>query len=398
VVKEGLSLLEAGYQSAVMCPPINGRPEREEWRGISIYRPVVLGGARRAIDKLMYQAAFWSPAWVRAIREVILEYRPDVLQVHDVWLGRSVFLAAQDQKIVMDLHENMPAAVVEYLKGYRGAFKWFNAVFKSRGRVARYERALLRKADMVLVVVEDALRRVVSECPDLATGKTVNVENLESKDFLNEKAAVGEVIGRDHFSILYIGGIAPHRGIDTLIAAMKHVKAWGLNVRLHLVGAKKSDYLQMLEDLIKRLDVGSHVSITGWVPFESVLAYIRQASVGTVPHHSNPHTNSTIPHKLFQYMIAATPVLVSSSPPLAHTVEAARAGLIFLAGDELDCATKIRDMYDAPDLLKRFAGNGFKYVMEDGHNWEEESAPTLVAAYDRLLQIAPGSVERESAP
>jgi glycosyltransferase involved in cell wall biosynthesis len=397
-VKEGLSLLEAGYQMAVISPPRSGRPEREVWRGISIYRPAVLGGATRTLDKLMYQAAFWSPAWVRAIRKVILEYRPDVLHVHDVWLGRSALLAAQEQKVVLDLHENMPAAVVEYLKGYRGLIKWFNAVFKSRGRVARYERSLLRKADMALVVVEDALRRVTSEYPGLAAGKTVNVENLESKDFLNEKATAREVIGQDHFSVLYIGGFGPHRGIDTLIAAMKHVKAWGLNVRLHLVGAQECAYLQMLADLIKRLDVGSHVSITGWVPFESVLAYIRQASVGAVPHHSNSHTNNTIPHKLFQYMIAATPVLVSTSPPLARTVEAAGAGMVFLAGDDLDCAGKIRDMYNAPDLLKKLASNGFKYVMEDGHNWEEESAPALVAAYDGLLQIAPGSVEHKLAP
>jgi glycosyltransferase involved in cell wall biosynthesis len=397
VMKEGLSFLEAGYQSAVLCPPTGDKPEREMWRGISVYRPKVLAGARRTIDKVMFHTTFWSPAWVRAIREVILEYRPDVLHVHDVWLGRCVFLVAQDQKVVMDLHENWSAAVVEYLKGYRGAFKWFNAVFKGHDRVARYERALLRKVDMVLVVVEEALQRVTRECPDLAAGKTVIVENLESKDFLQEKAAVGEMIGRDHFSILYIGGFGPHRGIDTLIAAMKHVKQWGLKARLYLVGARSSEYLRTLRELVDRLDVGSHVSITGWVPFDAVLSYIRQASIGVVPHHSNPHTNNTIPHKLFQYMIAGTPVLVSTSPPLARTVAAAGAGTVFLAGDDLDCAIKIRDMYNAPDLLKTFAGNGFKYVMESGHNWEDESAPALIAAYDRLLKIVPESVEREAA-
>src|SRR6185436_13223389 len=134
-------------RSGVLCPPIAGRPERETWRGIEIFRPASLGAAARIGDKLLFHAAFFSPAWNRALREVIAEYEPDVLHVHDVWLGRTVLRARTTQKIVMDLHENMPAAVVEYLGGYRGPAKLFHTVFKGRQRVLRYEKALLRQSD-----------------------------------------------------------------------------------------------------------------------------------------------------------------------------------------------------------------------------------------------------------
>ena len=363
--------------------------------GITIYRPVSLSSARTIPDKLLLQVAYISPAWIRAIKEVLADYRPDTIHLHDVWLGRSVFIAKGKERVVMDLHENMPAAVVQYVKGYRGIFKWFNAIFKNRARVARYEYALLRKCDLVFVVVEEAVRRVLGEYPQILASKVVSVENLESKEFLNAPENSEQLIDTRHFSVLYIGGFGAHRGIDTLIAAMQHIKAWKLNVRLHLVGARKGTYLDMLEELIERLDVGSHVRITGWVPSESVLAYIRQASVGAVPHHSNPHTDNTIPHKLYQYMIAATPVLVSTSPPLARTVLAARAGKIFRAGNELDCAEKIRDMYDNPASLEEYARHGQMYVVQSGHNWEEESAPTLIAAYDRLFGV--GSPAYESS-
>jgi glycosyltransferase involved in cell wall biosynthesis len=355
------------------------------------------------VDKLAFQAAFFSPAWVRAIREVITEYRPHVLHVHDIWLGRSALRARTDQKITFDLHENMPAAVVEYLKGYRGAMKWFSATFKNRPRVMLFERSLLEASDLVLVVVEEARERVLREHPRLDPANVVNIENLESKTFAARGSASERVISNDHFSILYIGGFGPHRGIDTLIEAMKHLKAWGVNARLHLVGAREgAEYLRMLRQLIARLDVESHVTITGWVPAASVPGYISEASVGAVPHHANAHTDNTIPHKLYQYMISSTAVLVSTSRPLARTVRAAGAGAIFEAGNALDCAHKIRELASHPERLREFGRSGYRYVVEQGHNWEDGSAPALVAAYDGLLDCHPRPVvaasSRDGAP
>lgn len=389
VVKEGVSLAEAGFSSAVLSPPISDRPEYEEWRGIRIFRPRVLAGERRFLDRLSAQSIFFSYAWYRAMKEVIAEYQPDVLHVHDIWLGRTAFLARTNQKIVMDLHENMPAAVVEYLKGYRGLLKLFNFVFKGASRILSYERSLLMRSDRVFTVVEEARERVVCDHPELANSKVVNIENLESKDFIKEKDSGTTVIGKDHFSILYIGGFGTHRGIDTLIRAMVPIKEWKLNVHVHLVGAQPSQYLDMLNELVVSLDVSDRVKIKGWVPADEVLAHIRQADVGAVPHHSNPHTDNTIPHKLYQYMIAGIPVLVSTSPPLARTIRQAYAGKIFRAGDYMDCAEKIREMYEDREGMGGYALNGFQYVMERGHNWEEGSAPSLVQVYDELLEKTP---------
>jgi len=286
----------------------------------------------------------------------------------------------------MDLHENMPAAVVEYLGAYHGAFKLFNSVFKARSRVLAYERDLLVRSDLVLGVVQEARERVLAEHPGLDPCKVVNIENLESKEFVAAPPDARRLIGDDQFSVLYIGGFGPHRGIDTLIRAFAHLKQRGVRARLHLVGAKEgSDYVETLHSLIAALDVATHVEIVGWVPAEAVLAYISQASVGAVPHHSNPHTDSTIPHKLFQYMIASRPVLVSTSGPLARTVRAAGAGRIFRAGDAADCADRIEEMARDPAGCREQGERGSRYVLGLGHNWEDEAAPALIEAYDRLL-------------
>ena len=137
--------------------------------------------------------------------------------------------------------------------------------------------------------------------------------------------------------------------------------------------------------MIIKLDVAEKVNITGWVSSEEVLPNILQADVGCVPHHSNPHTDTTIPFKLNQYMITRKPVLVSSSPPLKRIVKAAGSGLIFSAGDPEDCAKKIRTMFTDKEILKAFGDRGYQYVMDNNHNWEDESAPTLVKSYQNLL-------------
>jgi len=389
VLKEALSLRAAGYGSAVMCPPIKRLPARETWRGIEIFRPAALAGAAATLDKLLYQSTFFSPAWYRGLQQVLREYRPDVLHVHDIWLGRTAWRARTHERFVMDLHENMPAAVVEYQSGYRGAFRWFNAVFKNHSRVFAHERALLERSDLVLAVVQEARDRVLASHPKLDAARVVNVENLESREFLSAPSGGQQYIADDHYSILYIGGFGPHRGIDTLIRAMRPLQERKINARLHLVGGKEGTaYLAMLRELIAQLGVASHVNIVPWVPSEAVLSYVNQASLCAVPHHSNPHTDTTIPHKLFQYMIAARPVLVSTSLPLARTVAAADCGVIFRAGDPDDCAAKIAELASDAPRAARLGARGRRYVLEAGHNWEEESAPQLIAAYDRLLGCA----------
>ena len=391
VVKEGLSLQEAGYQSAVLCPPFGKQPEYEIWNGIEIFRPKALG-RRSVTDKLLAEAAFFSPIWFHAIQQTIAKYAPDVLHVHDIWLGWAAFRACMNQKIVMDLHENMPAAVVEYRRGYRGPQRWFRHMFHGHRRILAYERKLLQNSDLVLAVVQEARDRVLINHPRLSPEKVMNIENLESKRFVADPGSGRAAFERDHFSVLYIGGFGPHRGVDTLIRAMAFIKETEHKIKVQLIGAKPSQYLEMLKQLITELRVTNQVQITGWVNAEDVLANIQQADVCCVPHHSNPHTDNTIPYKLFQYMIARRPVLASSSAPLARTVEQAGSGLIFTAGDPQDCAKKIQILADNPDDCSLYAENGYRYVMEQGHNWEEESAPRLIAAYDQLLSFETMSV------
>ncbi|NOY77788.1 MAG: glycosyltransferase family 4 protein, partial [Calditrichaeota bacterium] len=121
---------------------------------------------------------------------------------------------------------------------------------------------------------------------------------------------------------------------------------------------------------------------TGWVPFEKSARAIQEADICFIPHLSIAHTDTTVPHKLFQYMYLKKPVLVSSSPPLKRIVEETACGLVFEAGNPEDFAEKLLQMARS-HRLQEWGEAGHRAVVET-YNWEKESQK-LVRIYRELL-------------
>ena len=386
VLKEAIAFHDAGYQSAVICPPGEGQANYEVWQGIEIFRPEKLSRVGK-VRRILFQMTFRHKIWQDEITKIIGEHAPDVLHVHDIWLFSAVKSGSLGQRLVLDLHENMPGMVEQARKGYRGMQSWFRKFFHSPERIFAYEANCIAHSDLVLTVVQEASERVLREHAQAEQGKVRNVENLESKRFVEAKAHGQPKFNNNVFSILYIGGVTPERGLETVIEAMKILKESGLKACFHIIGADESDYTSKLKEIVAKKDLSKFVNLIDWVPSSEVFANICQADVCCVPHFSNSHTDNTIPHKLYQYMISRRPVLVSSSKPLARTLSQANSGLVFRAGDAKDCSEKIAKLVKEPDTCQELAQNGYDYVTVKGHNWEDESAPVLIEAYDRLLGL-----------
>jgi glycosyltransferase involved in cell wall biosynthesis len=98
---------------------------------------------------------------------------------------------------------------------------------------------------------------------------------------------------------------------------------------------------------------------------------MRASCVGLVPHRSNEHTENTVPHKLFQYMMVGLPVLVSSCRPLARYVDLAGGGLVFKADDPQDFARQALALAADPALREKLGTQGRKATLEGVLNWSE---------------------------
>ena len=101
-----------------------------------------------------------------------------------------------------------------------------------------------------------------------------------------------------------------------------------------------------------------------------------------MPHRKHAHTDATIPHKLFQYMLASRPVIVSNCRPLARIIEETGAGLVFESGNVSELAGRIAELVNNPGLREEMGSRG-RAAAAAKYNWETEGYK-LVALYDKL--------------
>ncbi len=372
VKKESDALIKAGFEVHLLCLRKKGQNESEQFEGINVHR----------IDagKNNYQLAFWDvimsltsvhPKFKLAAKKIIQSEKINVIHVHDLPLaGTALNLKKQlNVKVVLDMHENYPEALRTWFKWKKNPIvRLKNALFMNPSHWAKFERMACEKCDRIIAVVDEMKDRVIQE-HHIPKEKIVVVTNTEDKDFVNQKmdhSVYESLTGK--FILTYSGGIGPHRGVDTAIHGMQHLKE-NSNIQFAIVGFGSASVMDSLKLLVEELKL-SNVHFFGYQPFSKFFSYMSLADVNVIPHQSNGHTDNTVPHKLFQGMMTGKPLLVSSSAPLRRIVETFNSGLVFEAGNPKDFSDKVNSLYENKNHREELGNNGIKATREGNLNWE----------------------------
>jgi glycosyltransferase involved in cell wall biosynthesis len=381
VQNEARTLMTAGHKVYFLIEGRPGESREEPIGGVNVVRGVRMGRLREIWHRYTFNFTYRDPLWTKAIDRFVREHGIDVLHVNDLPLLREALDAGKrlGLPVVADLHENYPAGLQVW---YTNPLK--KATIYSYGRWARYEREALREADAVIVVIEEARDRLVDLGID--PGKIAVVPNtvtVQSGEIPVDPEIVGRYRGR--FVVSYIGGFAPHRGLDTVVRAVPIARRGVPDLRLVLVGGGNEGYRKRLEGLARELRCDDIVEFTGWKPQEAVWSYIEASAVCLVPHARNPHTDTTIPNKIFQYMMRGKPVIVSDCPPLARIARDTGGGLVFRWDDPAALASRIVELYADEGARRKMAETGRASVLAR-YTWEHTSGP-LVELYKRLATM-----------
>jgi glycosyltransferase involved in cell wall biosynthesis len=214
---------------------------------------------------------------------------------------------------------------------------------------------------------------------NISQAKICVVTNTEDKSFVRQqldKNIYKELTGK--FILTYSGGIGPHRGVDVAIRGMKYLENEEA-IQLAIVGFGSKSVMDSLHKLVDDLQL-KNVHFLGYQPFNKFYSYMTQCAVNIIPHQSNGHTDNTVPHKLFQGMMAGKPLLVSSCTPLKRIVENCNSGLVFQAGDPKDFANKVSELYENTDLQQELSANGLNATINGSLNWES-TQKELISVY-----------------
>jgi glycosyltransferase involved in cell wall biosynthesis len=348
VEKEAKTLTGEGHDVHLLLEARPGQGREEEYKGMHLVRGVGMGRLREIYHRYTFNFTFTDTMWRSAIRDFCRDREIEVLHVHDLPLVKEALTVGKELGIpvVADLHENFPA----------GLQVWYESRLKKRtiynlGRWSRYELEMLGRVDAVIAVVEESRDRLVGL--GVPREKVFVVPNTASLD--REQIPIDPNIVeryRDRFVLSYIGGFAPHRGLDTVIAGMQVVHRSIPEALLVLVGDGNDAYRRVLERFASMLGCRESVEMTGWQPFEKIWSYIEASDICLVPHSRNPHTDTTIPHKIFQYMSLGKPVIVSDCPPLERVVDDSGGGVSFAHPHSALFAHQVISLYRDPARRK----------------------------------------------
>ncbi len=384
VTNEVATLAAHGHEVHFLIEGRPGQPLEETVNGVHVIRAVVMGKIRETWSRHTFNFSYHDPLWRRAIDRFVRERGIEAIHVNDLPLMEEGVRAGKAHRIpiVADLHENYPAGLQVW---YTNRFK--KATIYNYGRWSRYERRILPEADAIMVVIEEARDRLVSlGIPAEKISVVPNTASRESGNFPVDQEILERY--RSHFVVSYVGGFTPHRGLGIVVKALPLLKAKIPNLKLVLVGYRSEGYRHTLEALVRELGCEDIVEMVALQPQEKVWSYIEVSAVCLVPHARNPHTDTTIPNKIFQYMVRGRPVVVSDCPPLARIAIESGGGVVFRYDDPEALARAIIDLAGDENKRRRMGEAGRRAVMEK-YNWETTSAP-LVELYDHLGRSAGG--------
>lgn len=139
--------------------------------------------------------------------------------------------------------------------------------------------------------------------------------------------------------ILYQGALNLGRGLESAIRAMQYTKG----IRLVLVGT--GDMEAALKRLVQELGLDDSVTFTGRIHPDNLPGYTRQADVGiSLEEDMGLNYRYAMPNKVFDYIMAGVPVLVSDLPMLRSLIENHGIGKVAASSDPGRLAELFQEM------------------------------------------------------
>lgn len=245
------------------------------------------------------------------------------------------------------------------------------------------EQTASRAFDAVVAVTEDIASNFASH------RRTVLVRNFPILPEQPLRAPAGKPVGQP-FTLIYVGELTAIRGVCEMVDAMDQLSA-RIPCRLLLVGTFEDAELEAA--LRKRAFV--HTEFLGYVDIRENPDLLQRADAGLVCLHPTRHYVTSLPLKLFDYMMAGLPVIASNFPLWSDIVLGSGAGLCVdpLKPDEIAEAAFRMSM--RPDETLEMGRRGQLAVCQQ-YNWQQESK-RLLALYGELVGAPRGQAKMITA-
>ena len=165
--------------------------------------------------------------------------------------------------------------------------------------------------------------------------------------------------------IMQGAGINIDRGAEEAIEAIQLVE----NAILIFVG--DGDVIPILKEEVAKKGWEEKVKFFGKRPYEELMNFTMHADLGlSLDKNSNINYRFSLPNKIFDFIHAGTPIMVSNLPEVRKVVEGYEVGYISASHDIEVLAKEIGDLLNNSSRLEQYKQNMKKAAKE--LNWQNE--------------------------
>ncbi len=231
--------------------------------------------------------------------------------------------------------------------------------------MADLELEYIGRADRVITVSEPIADAIQKRC-HLAVRPTVvlNVPALtrpRSAQPPSVRAVTG--LSDDVPLLVYSGNIDPDRGVTTLVEALAHLD--GVHAVIVTNAPEDNRYVTTLRGVAAAGGAGDRLHLAPYVEGDDIIDYLGSASVGVHGLSHVPNHEMALPNKLFDYLHAGLPMVVSNVKAMSELVTALGIGEVYTAGDPSSLADAVRRVLAdreryasasrSPELLRQYS-------------------------------------------
>jgi glycosyltransferase involved in cell wall biosynthesis len=300
VWQEARTLRDAGYTVSVVCPKGGAFTKSYELlEDIHVFRHPLPIEADGPLGYLIEYG--WALAWEMALSiRAYWKVGFDVVQACNP--PDLLFLVAMVWKVlfripfVFDHHDINP--------------ELFEAKFNRRGffhrLLGRFERLTFRCAD-VSIATNDTFRDIAIRRGGMDPGRVFVVRSIpDMTRFKRIAPNEGLRNGRRHL-VGYVGIMGAQDGVDLLVRAMADLvhNRNRRDVQCAIVGSGTE--LPALQALARELNVADHITFTGFLSGEPLLAAYSAFDIGVIPDPKNVYNDKISMNKVFEYMSLGIP-------------------------------------------------------------------------------------------
>lgn len=239
----------------------------------------------------------------------------------------------------------------------------------------RIEKWIFPKLKNVYTV-NDIIASIYTEKYGIKVGVIRNIAPRSANRIPDEKLSK-DIKGTQKMLILQGAGINIDRGAEEAVEMMQFID----NTILYIIGS--GDVFPLLEKKIKELKLENKVFILGRKPYDELMEYTKIADLGlSLDKNTNLNYEYSLPNKIFDYIQAETPLLVSNRKIIAHLVEKNDIGEVTNTHDPKILADTVSEILSNEEQLTKWKAN--IKVAAEAYNWEKESQK-LKHIYKNLL-------------